>query len=375
MTDEFFSPTSRVDPALLRDDPSVTEELGHYLVLISGSQRGKRIPIGEMAVTIGRNRDQVLVIADASVSRSHARIAIVNGEVVAEDLHSTNGTYVDGVRLTAACKVDDGSVIQVGDQMLRYERRSREEIKRQEELDRELAQASDYILSLLPQPVSDGPVQIDWRFVPSAQLGGDAFGYHWLDRDTFVLFIIDVSGHGVGAAMHAVAVVNALRQRALPDVDWSDPAQVLETLNDQFQMDRYHGMLFTMWYGVYDVASRTLRYSGAGHHPAYLVPPGRSASAPLGMKSLMIGAAPAVTYRVEHAAVEPGSVLYLFSDGAFEITPAPGTRWTLDDFLPGITASPVSGMPEPERLLRTVRQASAPGSLDDDCSIVVVTFP
>src|SRR5262252_3125112 len=122
MDDEFPSGTLHLDPALL-GEPAPAEEVGHYLVPISAGE-GKRIQIGETAVTIGRSPDQTLVILDTSVSRRHARISIVSGEVLAEDLGSTNGTFVNGVRLNAPCKVDHGSAIKVGDQLLRYERLS-----------------------------------------------------------------------------------------------------------------------------------------------------------------------------------------------------------------------------------------------------------
>jgi len=362
-----------VDPALLRGE-SATEEIGHYLVLITGDEAGKRFQIGEAAVTIGRSPDQTLVIAHTSVSRRHARLSIVDGLVVAEDLGSTNGTFVNGVRLNAPQSVDNDCVIKVGDQVVRYERRSKADIKRREELDRELARASEYVLSLLPAPVNDGRVHTDWQFVPCARLGGDAFGYYWLDANTFVLFMIDVSGHGVGAAMHSVAVVDVLRQRALPGVDWCDPGQVLAGLNDRFQMDRYNGMLFTMWYGVYDAGARMLSYGAAGHHPAYLMAPGKTVATPLGTKSMMLGAVPKLTYAVQREAIPPGSALYVFSDGAFEITTTSRTSWTLNDFVPLVAAASQHDTPESERLLRAVRQAAGPGPLGDDCSIVVATF-
>src|SRR5215472_7318936 len=220
MDDEIYSGTVRLDPSAMLGKPAPVEEIGHYLVLISAGQTSRRIQIGETPTTIGRGQDQTLVISDTSVSRHHARISIVDGEVVAEDLGSTNGTFVNGVRLKASRKLVHGAAIKVGNHVLRYERRSKDDIRRREALDRELADASAYVLSLLPEPISDGPVQIEWQFVPSTLLGGDAFGYFWLDQQTFVLFMIDVSGHGVGAAMHSVAVVDVLRQRALPDVDW-----------------------------------------------------------------------------------------------------------------------------------------------------------
>src|SRR5262249_58692658 len=58
----------------------------------------------------------------------------------------------------------------------------------------ELAQASRYVQSLLPAPL-EAPVRADWRFVPSTQLGGDMFGYHWLGDDHLALYLLDVSRH------------------------------------------------------------------------------------------------------------------------------------------------------------------------------------
>jgi sigma-B regulation protein RsbU (phosphoserine phosphatase) len=140
-------------------------------------------------------------------------------------------------------------------------------------------------------------------------------------------------------------------------------------------MDDHNGMYFTMWYGVYHPGDRTLAYSAAGHHPAYLVPPDRRAAHPLGSPALMIGAMPGGAYDVERTTVPEGSELYLFSDGVFEVVTKDGQRWALADFLPLLLAPALPGTPEPERLHRAVKEATGPGPLDDDFSLMVVTFP
>src|SRR5262249_18384062 len=88
-----------------------------------------------------------------------------------------------------------------------------EESRRQ--LADEVAQAARYVQSLLPEKLS-GAVRTDWRFVPSTQLGGDMFGYHWLDPDHLAIYLLDVSGHGVGSSLLAVSAVNVLASRSLP---------------------------------------------------------------------------------------------------------------------------------------------------------------
>ena len=86
----------------------------------------------------------------------------------------------------------------------------------QKQLSEEVAQAAKYVCSLLPEPLSQGPVQAAWRFLPCTQSGGDSFGYHWLDDEHFAVYLLDVSGHGVGASLLSVSALNMLRSQSLP---------------------------------------------------------------------------------------------------------------------------------------------------------------
>ena len=359
----------------LAEPTPVSDTVGHYLVVLEGSAPGRRLEIGSELLTIGRGARQTLVVDDPDVSRLHLRISLVEGDVVAEDMDSTNGTFVDGKQIKGAVKLTDGSVLRMGGQVLKYERRSRQDVKRTQELDRDIRKATDYVWSLLPAPIGNGQVLAEWRFVPSTQLGGDAFGYYWLDTNTFVFYLVDVSGHGVGAAMHSVTVLNVLRQRALPQVDFKNPAEVLSSLNARFPMDSHNGLYFTMWYGVYNASTRTLAYGSAGHHPAFLVPIDKHEAEPLGMPALMIGILPDQAYEVQEAVVPPGSQLFLFSDGAYEIVTKDQQRWGLSEFLPLLLEPAVPGQPVTERVYRRVREAAASGPLEDDFSLIAVTFP
>ena len=358
------------------DEASLPDAIGHYLVAYEGAQPAKRVEIDDEPLTIGRDARQTLVFAaDTEMSRVHARVTLSNGKVTAEDMGSTNGTFVDGKRVTSPVTLREGSVLRVGGQQLVYERRSRAEVKRAKELDRDLRKARGYVEALLPAPLDAGAVRTDWRFVPSAQLGGDGFGYDWLDPGTFVFYLLDVSGHGVGAAMHTVTVLNVLRQRALPDVDFTDPAQVLSSLNTRFDMEMHDGMYFTIWYGVYRTSDRTLAYTAAGHHPAFRVGPDRSVAEPVGAPAMMIGAMPNQRYQTQQTTVPPGSLVYLFSDGVYEIQmDEDGEQtWGLPDFVPHMLASPIAGTSESDRLYGVVKQAATLG-LKDDFSLLVLRF-
>jgi sigma-B regulation protein RsbU (phosphoserine phosphatase) len=106
----------------------------------------------------------------------------------------------------------------------------------QKVLANDLAQAAKYVQSLLPEPLKKGPITTDWRFVPSASLGGDTFGYYWLDDDHFAFYLLDVSGHGVGPALLSVSALNAVRSQSLPQTVFLDPGQVIAGLIRAFQM-------------------------------------------------------------------------------------------------------------------------------------------
>jgi hypothetical protein len=350
--------------------PENSEERAHYLVVVSGDTPGRRIAL-QGSMVIGRAEPADVVLADARVSRSHCRIAVQGSHVAVTDLDSTNGTFVDGRRVATQARLAPGGRLRVGDCILEHQWRARREVEASEELDRDLESAGRYVLSLLPAPLDQGAVRTDWVLLPSARLGGDAFGYRWLDERHFMVYLVDVSGHGVGAAMHAVSVMNVLRQDALPAADLREPAAVAASLNDMFQMDSHGGMYVSLWYGIYDLVERRLRYCSAGHHPAFLVPP---ESMPLHTRNVVLGAAPGFRFREADAVVPSGSRLHVFSDGVFEITTRAGRQWGLEDVRPLLLARGISSGQDSRRLLDAVRAESVTPDLEDDFSLVIVTF-
>lgn len=355
--------------------PVMAQERVHCLVAVEGVYAGQRFAVGPAPLRLGRASTCGLVFADAQVSGQHCDIIVSadRPDALVTDLRSTNGTFIDGVRLQGAASLPNGAVLQIGSQVLRHEWMLKSDFDQGQELARDLDKARHYVQSLLPQPITLGAIRTDWVFEPSTQLGGDAFGYHQLNANLFAVYLVDVSGHGVGSAMHGVSVMNVLRQRALPDTDFSNPSQVLASLNTMFQMEQHDGMYFSAWYGVYDSASRSLRYASGGHHPSFLIS-SDSSVLPLKTRNLVIGAMPDMAYVDAAAAVAPGSRLYIFSDGVFEVTTREGTQWDLDDFLPLLVEQGEGGVTESQRLYSRVKQVARPGPLEDDFSMLVVTF-
>jgi serine phosphatase RsbU (regulator of sigma subunit) len=353
---------------------AVQEEFGHYLVAIGGVGLGRRLRLDSTPLTIGRDAQCGLVLPSLDVSRRHCRVELRGAEIVANDLNSTNGTYIDGNRITGPTALPDGSILEIGKQVMKHERRSTREVQEAQELDRDLEKARSYVLSLLPPPIVTSTPQAEWFIVPSARVGGDAFGYSELPDGKFVSFLFDVSGHGIGAAMLSVSILNVLRQRALPGCDFTRPADVLGRLNAMFQMDNHNGMFFTIWYGVYDRGRQTLIYASAGHHPAYLISRDRTHITPLKTEGPLIGVWE--EFHVEEGSVDvPESAsLHLFSDGVFEVDNEKGQQLGLNNLLLLLQQPAVEGRSEPQRIYQSVREFARSGPLDDDFSYLIVKF-
>ena len=243
----------------------------------------------------------------------------------------------------------------------------------------DLASAARYVRSLLPQPGDLAGIRADWRFIPSADLGGDAFGYHRLDDDHVAIYLLDVCGHGVGAALLSVSALNAIRGEALPNTDFRDPGAVLTALNRAFPMERHNDMFFTIWYGVYERRRRSLRWAGGGHPPALLIQPGSAATvdrAPVSLASdnPLRGAIGGLGFSSRQVDVPPSATLYVFSDGTFEIPRPDGSMGTLDRFCDLLASQPRGGETALDAVVEQTRALAGGGDLADDLSILAITF-
>jgi sigma-B regulation protein RsbU (phosphoserine phosphatase) len=246
-------------------------------------------------------------------------------------------------------------------------------------LEKELSEAASYVRSLLPAPLT-GEIDIDSRFIPSSQLGGDCFDYFWLDPDYLAIYLLDVSGHGLGAALPSITVLNLLRSQSLPNVNFYQPHGVLRALNEAFQMDSQHDKYFTIWYGVYNKVKRQLTYACAGHPPAVLMP-GRLLAQPdqpsetclLGMRRMPIGMMPDTVFESSRCTIPPGSLLYIFSDGIYDLpSPTGQPTWGLHPFIN--TLSSCADTPDLDFLLQSVRTQGGVSTFSDDLSILQIAF-
>ncbi|MEG4272398.1 MULTISPECIES: SpoIIE family protein phosphatase [unclassified Microcoleus] len=259
---------------------------------------------------------------------------------------------------------------------LRLHQLSRDLKIAKQSLEAELAEAAEYVQSLLPDPMTE-PISIEAKFIPSRQLGGDCFDYNWLDADYLAIYLLDVAGHGLRAALPSVAVLNLLRSRALPNIDYYKPSDVLRALNTTFQMSYQNDKYFTIWYGVYNRISRQLVYASAGHPPAVLISQSPASTAKiqrLKTPGMPVGMFPDAPYVDNCCDVEDLSSLYIFSDGVYEIHQPDGNIWGLDPFVDLLAAYNGASADQLELVLNYIQNLNAKAVFDDDWSLLKVNF-
>ncbi|MEL6787657.1 MAG: SpoIIE family protein phosphatase [Cyanobacteria bacterium J06607_15] len=258
---------------------------------------------------------------------------------------------------------------------LRLHQLSRDLQNQKQLLEDELAEAAEYVSTILPEPLQHPSLTIDACFIPSRQLGGDSFDYFWLDDRHLVFYLLDVSGHGLRASLPSLAVINLLRSRGLSNVDYYQPDTVLCGLNQTFQMSDRNDKYFTIWYGVYDRQQRSLTYSSAGHPPAILLTPSeRSTEQRLKTPGVPVGMFPNIKYVNASCQVAANSSLYIFSDGIYEVEPQVNSHWGLDRLINLLKKYQRTPERDLKRLLQYVRTWHPNFQFEDDLSILQIDF-
>lgn len=107
------APTAAPAPAGPKGGPATADSVSR-IVITSGPKAGIELPLGNEPLTIGRSSESALVIRDDYTSSHHARLVLWGDQWMIQDLDSTNGTWHDGVRVSAPAPVTVGAPIKVG---------------------------------------------------------------------------------------------------------------------------------------------------------------------------------------------------------------------------------------------------------------------
>jgi len=240
----------------------------------------------------------------------------------------------------------------------------------------ELDSAAAYMASIMPNGLH-GRVTVSSRYLPSRELGGDCFSFYWIDDDHLLVKLIDVSGHGLEPALLAASVHNLIRSGSLSRETLLVPEAVLTELNHLFAMEHQNDHYLTMWYGIYEASTRTLRYASAGAPPALAFNPGTGlavAVTEIFTTAAPVGAFEDTVFSSGTYHVPPGCRMLIYSDGASEINLADGKQLTVGEFKKLATKVAASSGWSLGDLIDELRALTPSGVFEDDCSLIQLQF-
>ena len=268
----------------------------------------------------------------------------------------------------------------------RVAERTRELREKNEELEADLALASEFQVALLPTSQREYPADADTegrylhfhhKYEASGAVGGDFFDIIELSDSQVGVAICDVMGHGVRAAL-VTAILRGLFEE-FRDIAL-DPGVLLSRINGELVrlLSGAETTLFvTVGYLVIDLGRETVRYANAGH-PWPLVlrrtagavdslqPDGRRPGPAMG---LFDGA----SYTTHERPLEPGDTVLLFTDGLYEVTDADDEEFgteRLTRALAGRAAQPTSTLID--EVVDEARRFSETGRFEDDLCVVAI---
>lgn len=204
--------------------------------------------------------------------------------------------------------------------------RSYGELRKKEAFEREMEIAREVQEQLFPKavPFVEG-LEIAGVCVPAAGVGGDYYDYLSFSDDRVGLVVADVSGKGISAALLMASLQASVRNVIGPD---TSPCEANLRLNEILYRCTTASRYATMFLGLFDARTRTLRYSNAGHNPPMLL--GRSGESKLSAGGLPLGILDNVVYAEGSQALEPGDLLLLYTDGAIEAANPSSEEFGLD---------------------------------------------
>jgi sigma-B regulation protein RsbU (phosphoserine phosphatase) len=193
-----------------------------------------------------------------------------------------------------------------------------EESKKRQRLENEISIASEVQNQLFPQKVPNvGGVELEAICKAARTVSGDYYDFIQLSPTHVAIALADISGKGISAALLMASLQAALRSQLLaPGSEMMSTAELVARLNTHLVRNTGDDRFATFFIAVYDSATRTLRYTNAGHLPGFLISNGSAKH--LDQGGMVLGVVEDYVYEEGSVVVPPNSLLVEYSDGLVE---------------------------------------------------------
>src|SRR5467141_2378127 len=201
------------------------------------------------------------------------------------------------------------------------------------------------------------------------ELGGDAYDFVPLPHNRLALAVADASGKGLAAALMISNVQSSLRTAVA--LAGTDGAAVLGAVNREVHASSLPNRYATLFYGVFDEATRALQYVNAGHNPPMVLRRDRSVLR-LESGGPPIGMFPNWTYKEGAVQLDPGDLVLAFTDGVTEAVNPTGEEWGEEGLLRAVAEHDAQSADEMvEGIFRSMDEFSL-GHQTDDATVMVL---
>ena len=214
-------------------------------------------------------------------------------------------------------------------------------------IDKELEFARIIQLSALPNTFPPFPDRKDFDIFASMnaakEVGGDFYDFYMVDENKLAFIIADVSGKGIPAAMFMMTSKTLIKSLA---TEGNDIATTITLANNKLCENNEANMFITAFMGCLDLETGKLQYVSAGHNPP-LVKHGKEGFKYLPKsKTIVLAAMEGYPYRAEEMQLEPGDMIYLYTDGVTEATDSSETLYGEPRLQEALNAKEWSSMEE-----------------------------
>ena len=162
---------------------------------------------------------------------------------------------------------------------------------------------------------------------PAREVGGDFYDIFMIDDDHLALVVGDVSDKGVPAALFMMISKTLIKTRTLSG---GSPAEILADVNNQLADTHKEEMFVTVWLGILTISTGRLISANAGHEDMLVRPRSGDYSLQSAPHGLVLGTIKNVGYRNDETVLNPGDILFMYTDGVPDATDPNGDRWRVN---------------------------------------------
>ncbi|MCR5793611.1 MAG: SpoIIE family protein phosphatase [Lachnospiraceae bacterium] len=207
---------------------------------------------------------------------------------------------------------------------------------------------------------------------PAKEVGGDFYDFFITDQDHLAVVMADVSGKGIPAAMFMMMTKSMIQSRM---VAGGDPGTVLEDVNNMICANNRERMFVTVWLGVLDLQTGVLTATNAGHEKPLIKKPGGSFEVFKDEHGFVLGGKKKMKYPNYELQMEPGSMLFLYTDGVTESTDENEEQFGRERMLQAINSMPETKPYDVLKLVdRNVQRFVGEAEQFDDLTMLCVLY-